>query len=99
MYSINFTENNTKFCFSVHYNGTNNYLFVNGAEIYKFKAKVSEIVATPLSLGNISKDWTVDMATTGLNGYAYALSTDYDGFAVDNLLEIYRYRIKNNNMI
>ena len=30
--------------------------FVNGTEIYKFKAKDSEIVATPLCVGNISKD-------------------------------------------
>ena len=53
MYSINFTE---KFCLSLHYNGENSYLFVNGTEIYKFKAKVSKIVAKPLCLGNISKD-------------------------------------------
>ena len=60
MYSINFTEHNKKFCLSLHYNGANSYLFVNGKEIHKFKAKVSEIVATPLCLGNISKDWSVD---------------------------------------
>ena len=60
LYSINFTENSKKFCLSVHYNGANSYLFVNGAEIYKFKAKDSEIVSTPLSLGNISKDFPVD---------------------------------------
>ena len=56
MYYINFTENNKKFCLSVHYNGVNIYLFVNGTEIHKFKAKDSEIVVTPLCLGNISKD-------------------------------------------
>ena len=44
------------FCLSLHYNTENSYLFVNGTEIYKFKAKDSEIVATPLCLGNISKD-------------------------------------------
>ena len=27
---------------------------------YKFKAKDSEIVASPLCLGNISKDWSTD---------------------------------------
>ena len=48
-----------KFCLSLHYNGANSYLFVNGTEIYKFKAKDSEIVASPLCLGNISKDWSV----------------------------------------
>ena len=69
MYSINFTVTKKKFCLSLHYNGANSYLFVNGTEIYKFKAKDSEIVATPLCLGNISKDWIVDnMKKTGLNG-------------------------------
>ena len=29
--SINFTENNKKFCLSLHYNEDNSYLFVNGA--------------------------------------------------------------------
>ena len=43
MYSINFTETKTKFCLSLHYNGANSYLFVNGTEIYKFKAIDSEI--------------------------------------------------------
>ena len=56
MYSINFTVTRKKFCLSLHYNGANSYLFVNGTKIYKFKAKDSEIVASPLCLGNISKD-------------------------------------------
>ena len=60
MYLINFTEHNKKSCLSLLYNGANSYLFVNGKEIHKFKAKDSEIVATPLCLGNISKDCTVD---------------------------------------
>ena len=60
MYSINFTEKNKKLCLSLHYNGANNYLFVNGTEIYEFKAKDSEIVASSLCLGNISKDWLID---------------------------------------
>ena len=30
MYSIHFTKFNTKFCLSLHYNGSNSYLFVNG---------------------------------------------------------------------
>ena len=60
MYSINFTERNKKFCLILHYNGANSYLFVNSKEIHKLKAKDSDIVTTPLCLGNISKDWTVD---------------------------------------
>ena len=33
MYSINFTVTKKKFCLSLHYNGVNSYLFVNGTEI------------------------------------------------------------------
>ena len=58
MYSINFMVTRKKYCLSLHYDEANSYLFVNGTEIIKFKAKDSEIVATPLCLGNISKDWT-----------------------------------------
>ena len=47
MYSINFTVSGKKFCLSLHYNGANSYLFVNGKDIHKFKVKYSEIVATP----------------------------------------------------
>ena len=49
-----------KFCLSLHYNGVNSYLFLNSTEIYKFKAKDSEIIARPLCLGNISKDWSYE---------------------------------------
>ena len=58
MYSINFTKKNTKFCLSLHYNGANSYLFVNGTEIIKFKAKDSMIVPNNLCLGNVSKDFS-----------------------------------------
>ena len=53
MYSINFTEHNKKLLLSLHYNVANSYLFVNGKEIHKFKAKDSEIVRTPFCLGNL----------------------------------------------
>ena len=60
MYPINFTVTKTKFCLSLHYNGANSYLFINGKEIVKFKAKDSESVASPLCLGNISNNWSAD---------------------------------------
>ena len=69
MYSINFIVTKKKFCLILHYNGANSYLFVNGTEIIKFKAKDSEIVPSPLFLTNISKDWSVDnMKKTGFTG-------------------------------
>ena len=89
MYSINFTVTKRKFCLSLLYNGANSYLFVNGIEIYKIEAKDSEIVATPLCLGNISKDWSVDnLRKTGFNGYVYDFSVDYDAVAVEDILDI-----------
>ena len=56
MFSINFTDHREKYCLSLHYNGANSYLFVNGREIIKFKVKDSEILAIPLCLENISKN-------------------------------------------
>ena len=87
MYSINFTAKNKKFCLSLHCNGANSYLFANGKETVKFKVKDSEIVASPLCLGNISKDWSRDnMKKTGLNRYVYDFSVDYEN--INKLLNI-----------
>ena len=55
IHSISFTVTRKKFGLSLYYNGANSYLFVNGTEIIKYKAEYSEIVATSLCLGNISK--------------------------------------------
>ena len=69
-------------------------------EIIKFKAKDSEIVASSLCLGNISKDWSVDnMKNTGLNGYVYGFSVDYDATAVDDIKDIHKYLMKKNNIV
>ena len=84
----------------MHFNGADSYLFVNSTEIIKFKAKDSEIVATPLFVGNISKDFSVDnMKNTGLNGYVYDFGVDYDAIAVDDILDIHKYLMKKNGII
>ena len=80
MYSINFTVTKNKFCLSLHYNGANSYLFGNGGKSVKFKGKDSEIVVSPICLGNILKDWSADVKRTGLNGYVYEFSVDYRTF-------------------
>ena len=88
------------FCLSLHYNGVNSYLFVNDTEFIKFKAKDSVIGATPLCLGNISKDWSVDdIKKTGLNGYVNDFSVDYDANAVDDKLDIPNYLMKKNDIV
>ena len=81
----------------MHCNGANSYLFVNSTEIIKFKDKVSEIVATPLCLGIISKDFIPDnMRKTGFYVYIYDFSVNYDAIAVDDILDIRKYLIKKN---
>ena len=100
MYSVNLTDHRLKYCLCLHYNGANSYLFVNGTEIFNFKAKGSKIAATPLCLGNISKDWEVDnMKDTGLNGYVYDFTVDYDATAVDDIKDIHKYLVKKNNIV
>ena len=75
-------------------------MFVNGKEIYKFKAKDSEIVAAPLCLGNISKDWSADnLKKTGFNGYVCNFSVDYDATDVDDILDIHKYLMKKNGIV
>ena len=92
MYSINFTKSKIRFCLSLHYNGDNSYIFVNGTEICKFTVKDFETVATPLCLENISKDFSVDnMKKTGLYGNVYEFSVDYDAIANDKILDIHKY--------
>ena len=64
------------------------------------KAQNSEIVATPLCLGNLSKDWSVDnIKDTGLNGHVYDFSVDYDAIAVNDIKDIHKYLMKKNNVV
>ena len=74
-------------------------LFVNGTEIFKFKAKDSEIVASPLCLGNISKYWSTDnMRKSSRIGHVYDFSVGYDAIDVDNIKDIYKYLMKKNDI-
>ena len=100
MYLINFTVIKIKFCLSLDYNRINSYLFVNGTEISKFKAKDSKIGASPLCLWNISKDWSADnMKKTGFNDYVYDFGVHYDATDVDDIVDIHKYLMKKNNIV
>ena len=84
----------------MHYNGEDSYLFVNGKEIIKFKAKDIEIVENPLCLGNISADFSLfNMKKTRLYGYVCGFSVSYRAIAVDKILDIYNYLIEKNGII
>ena len=99
MYSINFALTKQTFCLSLHYKKAY-YLFVNDTEIYKFKAKDSEILVGPICLGNISKDWSVDnMKKNGFTGYVYDFSIDYETIAVDDIKNIHKYLMEKNNIV
>ena len=73
---------------------------LSAEKMYSIKEKDSEIVATPLFLGNISKDWIVDkMKKTEFNGYVYDFSVDYDAIAVDDILDVHDYLMKKNDIV
>ena len=100
MYSINFTKVSAKFCLSLHYNGANIYLFVNGAEIHKYTAKDSMIVPYNLCLGNVSKTFSAsNKKKTGFNGYIYDFSADYNTIDVNHIKDIHKYLMKKNNIV
>ena len=96
---INFSRSQRKFCLSLHYNGSNSFLFANGTKIHQFKAKNFEIKSYPLYLGNISKEFSIDnMKKTGLNGHVYDFSADYNAVAVDDMLDIQKYLMKKHDI-
>ena len=77
-HSTNFIVTDKEFCLTLHFNGDDSYLFVNGKEIINLKAKDSEIVSHTLCLGGLSKDFSPsNAAKIGLDGYVYDFSVDY----------------------
>ena len=85
---------------SLHYNGANSYLFVNGTEIHKFIAKDSEIVPNNLCSGNVSKDFSAsNMKKTGFNGYIHDFSVDYDLINADDIKDIHKYWMKKSSIV
>ena len=54
----------------------------------------------PTYLGNISSDFNqAERKLTGLKGYVYDFSVDYNAIAVDDILDIHKYLMKKNNII
>ena len=102
IYSPNFSAESKTFCLSLHYNGDNSYLLVNGKEVTKFKAKDSEIKARQLSLGSISIISNLsssDIKDSKLHGNVYDFSVDYSAITTDKILNIHSYLMKKNNII
>ena len=59
-YPINFTQSGKRFVLTLHYNGSNSFLFVDVTKVYQFKAMHSEIKDYALCLNNVSKDFTIN---------------------------------------
>ena len=86
MYTPNFTIASKTFCLSLHYKADGSYLSVNGKEVIKFKAKYQSVTGK-LSLGNISDDFNqADRKSTGLYGYVYDFSVDYNAITNDKIM-------------
>ena len=102
MYSPNFSAENKIFCLSLHYNDNNSYLFVNGKEVTKFKAKISEIKSNQLTLGSISTSANLpssDIEDSKLYGNIYGFSVDYSAISNDKIHDIDAYLMKKNGII
>ena len=99
-FSINFTKAKTKFCFSEHYNANNNCLFVNGKEIFKFKADKKNVnFPAQFCLGSISDGFSnTESREVPLNGNVYNFSLDYSTIDKSDILNIHKYLITKNNV-
>ena len=95
----NFTEQSKMFVLSLHYNGDNSYLFVNGSQELKFKSSVNYLDRNLLCVGDISSDWSLSGTKIGLYRNVYELAVDYVGInGVKTIYDIHRYLMKKHNI-
>ena len=100
IYSQNCTQPSTKFIFSLHYNGNDSYLFVNGRQELKFKAKNDQIISEKICLGNLSDQWTTsESEKTGLYGNIYDFVVDFKQIVgVKAIYDMHRYLMVKHNI-
>ena len=96
----NFTEFGVKFVLSLHYNGDDSYLFANGRQELKFKAKTSHLVKEKLCIGNLSHQWTTsESEKTGLYGNIYDFIVDHEAInGVKPIYDMHRYLMTKHNI-
>ena len=101
IYKTNFTEHSKEFVLSLHYNGDDSYLFVNGTQELKFKSTIDYTDRNLLCLGNISSDWSLTNRTkTGLYGNVYDFAVDYVPLSgIKTIYDIHRYLMKKHGII
>ena len=99
-YFRNFTEPDVKYVLSLHYNGDDSYLFVNGRQELKFKFKTDQLVKEKLCIGNLSDQWTArEPEKTGLYGNIYDFVVDYEEIlGVKPIYDMHRYLMTKHNI-
>ena len=85
---------------SLHYNGDNSYLFVNGSQELKLKSCAIYLDRNLLCVGNISSDWSLSNGTkTELYGNVFEFAVDYVSLSgVKTIYDIHKYLIKKHNI-
>ena len=78
---------------SLHCNHDNSYLFVNGKEVYKFKADDKNVnFPTQYCLGSISNKFdAADSRQLSLKGNVYDFSVDYDTVNKSDIINIHKF--------
>ena len=99
-YIRNFTEPDVKFVLSLHYNGDDSYLFVNGRQELKFLCKTDQLVKEKLCIGNLSDQWTAsESEKTGLYGNIYDFVVDYEEIlGIKPIYDMHRYLMIKHNI-
>ena len=100
IYSQNFTQSSKKFVLSLHYNGNDSYLFANGRQELKFKAKDDQLIIDKLCLGNLSNEWTTsESEKTELYGNIYDFIVDYRAInGIKPIYDMHRYLMTKHNI-
>ena len=101
LYSQTFTQPSKKFVLSLHYNGDDSYLFVNGKQELKFKSKTEHLLKEKLFLENLSDQWTIaEYRKTGLYGNIYDFVVDYEQIiGVGPIYDLHRYLMIKHNIM
>ena len=99
-YWRNFTDPGKKFVLSLHYNGDDSYLFVNGRQELKFKTKTDQLVKEKLCIGNLSDQWTAsESEKTGLCGNICDFLVDYQEIiGIGPIYDMHRYLMTKHNI-
>ena len=111
LYSPNFSVENKIFVLSLHYNGDNSYMFVNGQKVTQFKANDSVISSANtriLTLGTLTKPYPSgannrlspkNINDTKMYGNNYDFSVDYSSISNEDILKIHKYLMKKNGVV